>query len=199
MNRTEKTALIADVKGRFDRAISVTLLDFQGLTVETVTALRRAFKKNGVEYKVLKNTLIRHALKDSPYKVLVGDISPTRKNAAKAHAAVRGMTGVAWSYEDPAAAAKVVETFKKEQAEKAEKLKVKTGMVGGNLIAGDALARMPGLKETRAEILGMIMAPGAQLYATLLAPSIQIVAILADHGSHALVRGDATVSRNVNK
>ena len=178
MNRTEKTALIADAKGRFDRAISVALVDFQGLSVETVTALRRAFRKNGVEYKVIKNTIIRHALKDSPYKMLVGDISKDRKNAAKAHVAVRGMTGVAWSYEDPAAAAKVVAVFKKEQADKAEKLKIKTGMVGGALVAGDALAKMPGLKETRGQILGMLQAPAANLYATLLAPGIQIVAIL---------------------
>ena len=112
MNRTEKTASITEARDRFDRAISVALVDFQGLSVETVTALRRAFRKAGVEYKVLKNTVIRHALKDSEYKVLVGDISKDRKNAAKAHAAVRGMTGVAWSYEDPAAAAKVVEDFK---------------------------------------------------------------------------------------
>ncbi len=178
MNRTEKTATIAEAKDRFDRAVSVALVDFQGLTVETVTALRRAFRKAGVEYRVLKNTVIRHALKDSPYKVLVGDVSKDRKNAGKAHAAVRGMTGVAWSYEDPAAAAKVVASFKKDNVEKAAKLKIKTGMLGGQLIEAETLAKIPGLKETRSEILGLIMAPGANVYAMLLAPSIQIVAIL---------------------
>jgi large subunit ribosomal protein L10 len=178
MNRTEKTASIGEAKDRFDRAISVALVDFQGLSVETVTALRRAFRKAGVEYKVLKNTVIRHALKDSAYTALVGDISKDRKNAAKAHAAVRGMTGVAWSYEDPAAAAKVVEDFKKEHAEKAAKLKVKTGLLGGKLIEGAALAKIPGLKETRAEIYGLLTAPAAQIWFSLVAPGAQIAAIL---------------------
>jgi len=178
MNRTQKTTQIAEVKSRFDRAISVALLDFQGLTVETVTALRNEFRKAGIDYKVVKNTVIRHALKDSQYKILVGDLSPTRKNAPKAHSAVRGMTGVAWSYEDPAAPAKIVEQFKKDLPEKALKLKVKTGMVGGSLIEGDVLARMPGLKETRAQILGLIQSPAAQIYASLVLPGAQIAAIL---------------------
>jgi large subunit ribosomal protein L10 len=178
MNRTEKSALISEVKVKFDKAISVALLDFQGLTVETVTNLRRAFRKNGVEYRVLKNTLIRHALKDSPYKTLVGDISPDRKNAAKAHAAVRGMTGVAWSYTDPNLPAKIVQDFKKEVGEKADKLKVKTGMVGGQLLDAERLAKMPGLKETQAQIVGMMVAPSIHLYLALITPGMQIAAIL---------------------
>lgn len=178
MNRTEKTAEIGRAKERFDKAISVALVDFQGLTVETVSALRREFKKAGVEYQVVKNTVIRHALKDSAYKTIVGDLSPDRKNAPKAHASVRGMTGVAWSYGDPAAPAKVIEDFKKAQGPKAEKLKVKTGLVGGSLVAAEALAKMPGLKETQGHIVGMLDAPAAQLYASLITPGATIVAIL---------------------
>jgi len=178
MNRTEKTAQITDIKGKFDKAISVALVDFQGLTVETVSALRRAFRKGGIEYKVVKNTLIRHALKDSPYKTLAGELNPDRKGAFKPHAAVRGMTGVAWSFEDPAAPVKIIDAFKKEQGPKAEKLSVKTGLVGGSLIKGEALGKMPGLKETQSMILGMLQAPGANLYVTIMAPAIQIVAIL---------------------
>jgi large subunit ribosomal protein L10 len=178
MNRTEKSAEISAIKGKFDKAVAVALLDFQGLTVETVSALRREFRKAGVEYKVVKNTLIRHALKDSPYKTLVGDVAETRQNRPKAHAAVRGMTGVAWSYEDPSAPAKVVETFKKANAEKAAKLNVKTGMVGGSLITGEALAKMPGLKETRGHIVGMLDAPAANIYAMLVMPGALIAATL---------------------
>jgi large subunit ribosomal protein L10 len=178
MNRTEKNAAIGAAKDRFDRAISVALVDFQGLTVETVSALRREFRKAGVEYQVVKNTVIRHALKDSPYKTLVGDLSPDRKNAPKAHAAVRGMTGVAWSFTDPAAPAKVIETFKKATGPKADKLKVKTGMVAGSLIEAEALAKMPGLKETQGMIVGLLDAPGAQLYAMLQTPAATITAIL---------------------
>ena len=173
-----KSKAITETKDRFDRAISVALLDFQGLSVEMVTALRREFKKAGVEYKVLKNTIIRHALKESPYSSLAGDLSPTRKNSPKPHAAVRGMTGVAFSYTDPAAPAKVVEDFRKAQADKAKGLKVKTGLVGGELIAGEELAKMPGLKETQAQIMGMLLAPSAGIYTSLVAPGLMIVGLL---------------------
>lgn len=178
MNRTEKSAQISEMKGRFDKAVSVALLNYEKITVEQVTQLRREFRKAGIEYKVVKNTVIRHALKDSPYQALIGDLSPDRKNAPKPHASVRGMTGVAWSYGDPAAAVKVIEKFRKALGDKAPKLDVKTGLVGGRMIAGEVLGKMPGLKETQAEIVGLLMAPGANLYATLLAPSIHIVALL---------------------
>lgn len=177
MSRTEKTAQIAAIKGKFDKAVSAALIDYQGLSVETVTALRREFKKNGVEYKVLKNTVIRHALKDSPYQSLVGDLSRAPKKA-KAHAAVRGMTGVAWCYGDPAAAVKIIQAFKKTAGPKADKLNVKTGMVSGDLIDGESLGKMPGLKDLQGMLVGLLQAPGAQLYTTLLGPGAMIVAVL---------------------
>lgn len=179
MNRSEKTAQIAEVKARFDKAISAALLDFQGLSVETVTALRREFRKAGVEYKVVKNTIIRHALKNTPYEKIVGDLTPGRKAVTtKPHAALRGMTAIAWSNTDPAAPAKVVEAFKKANAPKADKLTIKTGLVSGDLVSGEVLAKMPGLKETQGQIIGMLMAPGANLYMSLVAPGAMLVAIL---------------------
>lgn len=181
MNRTEKTAQIATVKSNFDRAISVALVNFQGLSVETVTALRKEFRKAKVEYRVLKNTVIRHAIKDGPYAKLVGDLRSDRKNSTRAHAVLRGMTGVAFSYEDPAAAAKVIEKFKKDAGPKAEKLQVKTGLVSGDMISGEALAKMPGLKETQAQVVGLLVAPAAQLYAALITPGAMIAAILEAH------------------
>lgn len=181
MNRTEKTAQIDTVKGNFDRAISVALVNFQGLRVDAVTALRKEFRKANVEYRVFKNTVIRHALKDGPYATLVGDLKTDRKNGARAHAVLRGMTGVAWSYGDPAAAAKVVEKFKKDFGPKADKLQIKTGLVSGDMVAGDKLAKMPGLKETQAQIVGLMLAPASQLYVTLITPGATIAAILEAH------------------
>lgn len=181
MSRTEKTAQIAAVKANFDRAISVALINFQGLSVDAVTNLRKEFRKAKVEYKVVKNTVIRHALKDSAYNSLVGDLSPDRKNGARANTVLRGMTGVAWSYEDPGAAIKVIDKFKKDYGPKADKLAVKTGLVSGAVITGEALGKMPGLKETQAQIVGMLLAPAAQLYTALVAPGAMIAAILEAH------------------
>src|SRR5262249_13107257 len=96
--RQGKTAIIGEVKARFDRATSAVLLDYKGMTVETATKLRAQFRKVGVEYKVVKNTLVKQALKESAYHGKLDDV-------------LVGMTGIAWSYEDPSAAAKVVKAF----------------------------------------------------------------------------------------
>ena len=85
----------ATVKGTFDKMTSAVFLDYKGMTVEQVTKLRAEFRKAGVEYKVVKNTLVKQALKDTAY-------------GGKLERRLVGMTGIAWSYEDPSAAAKVV-------------------------------------------------------------------------------------------
>lgn len=193
MDRAQKDVQIQEIKGKFDKAVSVTLIDFQGLSVGLISQLRREFKKVKVEYRVVKNTVIRHAIKDSAYGKLVGDLSPNRKNGAKAHAALRGMTGVAWSYEDPGAAAKVLEKFHKDNGDKVktlkDTLKAKTGLLSGELIAADALAKVPGLKENQAMIVGLLQAPGAQLYQTLLTPGLMIVALLEAHVKNLEAQG----------
>lgn len=180
MNKTEKTALIKTIKGEFDKAVSIALVNYQGLTVAHVTKLRREFKKAGVKYRVFKNTLIRHALKDTPYKSLVGDLAVDRKNSTKAHDAVRGMTGVAWSESDPSAPAKVIQAFRGNlpEKERATKLQMKMGLVGGTLIDEAALAKMPNLQETRGMILGLLNAPARELYVSLIGPGLKIATVL---------------------
>src|SRR5271167_3881586 len=116
--RDAKSAQIKEVKTRFDRMTSAIFLDYKGMTVETATDLRAHFRKAGVEYKVVKNTLVKHALKDQAY-------------GKKLDSALTGMTGIAWCYEDPSAAAKVVKAFKKDKGEAGEKLQVKAGLIEG--------------------------------------------------------------------
>jgi large subunit ribosomal protein L10 len=165
MDRAQKEALAGNVKERFDKMSSVVLLDFQGLDVESVTKLRNEFRKQGVEYKVVKNTLIRQAIKGQPWADAFGK-------------SLVGMTGVAFSYEDPSAAAKVVKAFRKDN----EKLKVKAGLVDGQLIAGDRvetdLAGMPGKDELRAMLLATLQAPLVQFVQLLQAPAQNLVYVL---------------------
>ena len=103
MDRMTKGVQIGEIKARFDKMTAAVFLDFKGMTVEHVTKLRAEFRKAGVEYKVVKNTLVKHALKDVAYKRALDDV-------------LVGMTGIAWSYEDPSAAAKVVKAFRKDPA-----------------------------------------------------------------------------------
>jgi len=194
MDRTQKDAQIKDIKAKFERAVSITLVNFQGVNVTLISKLRREFKKAKVEYRVVKNTVIRHAIKDSAYGNLVGDLTPNRKNSTKAHIALRGMTGVAWSYEDPAAAAKVLEKFQKDEGDKnktlKDTLKAKTGLLSGELISAEALSKVPGLKENQAMLVGLLQAPGASLYQTLLTPGLMIVALLEAHVKNLEAKGE---------
>src|SRR5580704_10997313 len=160
MHRTVKDAQLGELRTRFDKMTAAVFLDFKGMTVEHVTKLRAEFRKAGVEYKVVKNTLVKHALKDAPYKERLDDV-------------LVGPTGIAWSYEDPSAAAKVVKAFKKDAA--GEKLTVKAGLIDGSVIDAkgveDQLATMPGKNELRATLLATMQAPLQSFVALLQAPA----------------------------
>jgi large subunit ribosomal protein L10 len=168
MERDQKEKQITEIKTRFDKMTAAVLLDFKGMTVENATKLRSEFRKAGVEYKVVKNTLVKHAIKGSAY-------------AGKLDDALVGMTGIAWSYEDPSAAAKVVKAFKKDEA--GDKLTVKAGLVDGTILDAkavtDQLANMPGKDELRATLLATLQAPLAQFVRLLNAPAQNFAYLLA--------------------
>jgi len=159
MERTEKEALVGEVKQRFDRMTSAVFLDFTGLNVAVVTKLRDEFRKAGVEYRVVKNTLVRHAIKHHAWSKKLDDT-------------LVGMTGIAWSYEDPSAAAKVVKAFRKDKDH--EKLKIKAGLIEGQILDAEGvenqLATMPGKDELRATLLATMQAPLQQFLQQLNAP-----------------------------
>ncbi|HMJ54874.1 MAG TPA: 50S ribosomal protein L10 [Polyangiaceae bacterium] len=166
MDRATKAASITEIKGRFDKMTSAVFLDFKGMTVGEVSKLRTEFRKNGVEYRVVKNTLVKKAIADKPWSTVVD-------------ATLKGFTGVALSYEDPSAAAKVIKAFRKDN----EKLKIKAGLVEGQLLDSkaveDQLATMPGKNELRAMLLATMQAPLQNFVALLQAPTQNFVYALA--------------------
>jgi large subunit ribosomal protein L10 len=166
MDRATKATAISEIKGRFDKMTSAVFLDFKGMTVEEVSKLRTEFRKNGVDYRVVKNTLVRKAVADKPWSKLLNET-------------LKGFTGVALSYEDPSAAAKVVKAFRKDN----EKLQIKAGLVEGQLLDGKAvesqLATMPGKNELRAMLLATLQAPLQNFVALLQAPSQNFVYLLS--------------------
>src|SRR5271156_4565591 len=168
MDRTAKETQIGEIRARFDKMTAAVFVDFTGMTVENVTKLRAEFRKAGVEYKVCKNTLIKHALKGATFSAKLDDV-------------LAGPTGIAWSYEDPSAAAKVVRAFRKDPA--GEKLQVKAGLIEGSVIDGkaveDQLATMPGKNELRATLLATLQAPLQKFVQLLQAPSQNFVYALA--------------------
>lgn len=177
MNKDQKSAEISAVRERFENSVAAVLVDFKGLNVASATKLRREFKKAGVEYKVVKNSLIRHALKDSAYKSIVGSLE--RGTLRTQHKSLIGMTGVAWCKESPSAAAKVIEEFKKNAGAQAKAVNVKAGLLGSQVMEAAwveaEMAKLPGLKETQAAVLATIMAPAQQTVAVLNAPAQNLV------------------------
>lgn len=166
MDRSAKETLITEIKDRFGRMSSAVFLDFQGLKVEDVNKLRTAFRKSGVDYRVVKNTLVKEAIKDLDWSASVGGT-------------LVGMTGVAWSYEDPSAAAKIVRDFRKQN----DKLRVKAGIVEGQMLDSNAveqqLAAMPGKDELRGMFLATLQAPLQNFVALLNAPAQNFAYLLA--------------------
>jgi len=168
--RAGKTALIGVVRGKFDKSTSAVFLDYRRMTVETATKLRASFRKAGVEYQVVKNTLVKHALKDTSYGPKLNDV-------------LSGMTGIAWSYEDPSTAAKILKAFKKEEGEAGEKLQIKAGLIDGTVLDAkaveDQLASMPGKDELRAKLLATFQAPLQNFVMLLNAPAQNFVYLLS--------------------
>ncbi len=165
MQRADKEATVDEIRGRFDRMVSAVLVNYEGMDVASVTNLRDQLRAAGVEYKVVKNTLVRRALEDQDWAAQLGE-------------ALVGMTAIAWSYEEPGSAAKVFKTFGKKN----ENLKVKAGVIDGNVIDGQAvltqLATMPGRDELRAMLLATMQAPLQQFLQQLSASAQNFLYLL---------------------
>jgi len=166
MERATKEAAVAELKTQFDKMTSAVFLDFVGMTVEEVTKLRVTFKEKGVAYRVVKNTLVKKALADKPWVSKLDDV-------------LAGMTGVAWSYEEPSAAARVLKEFRKDN----EKLKIKAGLLEGQVLSSkaveDQLATLPSKDEARSMLLATMMAPAQRFVMLLNAPAQNFVGVLA--------------------
>ena len=165
MMRAEKAATVQEIKDRFDRMTSAVFVDFTGMTVAEVSDLRNTFREKGVEYKVVKNTLVKRAIGDQPYAKSLG-------------ASLKGVTAVAWSYEEPSAAARVLKDYVKEN----EKLQIKAGLLDGQVLDAKAvsnqLATLPSKDEARATLLATLMAPAQQFVMLINTPASNFVRLL---------------------
>ncbi len=145
MDLEKKKIQIADIQDRFSRMSSALVTDFRGLNVEKMNSLRVEFGKLGVEYKVIKNKLFGIAVQEEPYheKLSTHLVEPT---------------AVAWSYDDPSAAAKVAVNFSKKN----ENLRIKCAILDGQVLEGAEvvqLSKMPGKDEIKSQLLATFMAP----------------------------------------
>ena len=151
LNLEQKQAVVAEVSAELAKAQAVILAEYRSVPVKEMTELRRKARGSGVYLRVLKNTLARRAVADTPFKGLTDKmVGPLAYGISS----------------DPVAVAKVLQEFAKEH----EKFLIKAGaMPNVMLSARDVaeLARMPSRQELLAKLVATMQAPIAKFVRTL--------------------------------
>lgn len=140
----QKKEVVKDLSSKFKEAKAMVFADYRGLTVDQDTEMRRALRKAGVEYKVVKNTLTKIAANENG----LSELEPF----------LNSPTAMAYSNTDPVAPAKILS----EYAGKYNKLELKIGVVEGKVIDTNgikALAELPSREVLISKVLGGFNAP----------------------------------------
>lgn len=164
MKKQDKQALVAEFAEKLKETKAAFLADYRGLDVEQANDLRNKLRETGVEYRVIKNTLLRLAAKDTAAVCL------------DAH--LNGPTAIALVHDDPVAPAKALVEF----AKKHEVFVLKAGMLDGKLIDSDAikaLSDLPSREQLLAKMLGSLNAPASNFVGVLAAVPRSFVQVLA--------------------
>ena len=143
MNRDEKVAIVEELSSRLATAKLAVVSDYRGLTVPVISQLRRELKQNNADIRVAKNTLLRLAIKGTPFEPM----GPY----------LEGTTAVTFADVDPVAPAKVLVDFVKNNP----KLEIKSAVLDGKLLTADdltALSKLPGKDQLRAQLLAVMLA-----------------------------------------
>jgi large subunit ribosomal protein L10 len=150
MTKQDKEQEVLEIKEKLDKASSIYLTDFSGLTVEETNLLRDEFFNASVDYKVLKNTLVKKALAASDNRFTA--------QAEKIGEFLKGPTGVVFTYDDPVAPAKIIKKF----FDKGEKPKLKMALVESQMYDSKQLNQLASLQskpELISAMIGSIHAP----------------------------------------
>ncbi|MDD3364218.1 MAG: 50S ribosomal protein L10 [Syntrophomonas sp.] len=140
----EKKQVVQEIKQKLENSMLVVCTDFRGLNADQITELRRKLRVPGVEYRVLKNTMFRFALKEAGYEDIALQVT--------------GPNAVIFSQNDPVGPAKTIFDFAKTNKE----LEVKIGILEGQLLAPEGLkdlAQLPPRDVLLAQVVGTMQAP----------------------------------------
>jgi large subunit ribosomal protein L10 len=165
MNKDEKIQIISDVKEMIENAGAVYLTDYSRISVAQVTELRNEFRKEGVQYKVIKNTLFKRALDE------VGKFDKLADHLV-------GMTGFVFASSDnPVSPAKII----KKYTDTTQKLSLKACYIENQYYDGSRLAELASLPtkpEIIAGIIGSVQAPASGIVGALNAVIRDLVSVI---------------------
>ncbi len=165
-----KQAVVAEVAAVAKTAQSAVAAEYRGLTVAEMTKFRMAARKAGVYVRVVKNTLARRAIQGTSFECMQGSL--------------KGPLVLAFSREDPGAAARVVKGFAKEH----DKLVTVALSIGGELYPASDLGRvasLPTLEEARTSFVRLLNAPMSQLVRLLAEPASMLARTLKARSEQA--------------
>lgn len=164
MKKEEKSQVVSEMAQKLASCQAAFLADYRGLTVEQVNHLRGELKKVGVEYRVIKNTLLRLASKGTDVECLSEYL--------------QGPNAIALAETDPVGPAKVLTEFAKDN----KAFEVRAAELNGKLLSFEdikALAELPGREELLGKMLGSINAPVSNFVGVLAAVPRNFVQVLA--------------------
>jgi large subunit ribosomal protein L10 len=148
----DKQQIVSEVNQAASSALSAVLADYRGVTVEDMTALRKNARANKVYLRVVRNTLLKRAVADTEFECI--------------QEVLVGPTILAFSQEDPGAAARVLKDFAKEN----DDFEIKALSVGGQLMDAsqiDVLAKLPTVDQARSMLMSVMLAPVTKLARTM--------------------------------
>jgi large subunit ribosomal protein L10 len=157
--RAQKQTEVEQLRQDLLRVSSLVLTNFQGLTVQQDTELRRAIQSAGGKYCVVKNTLARIASQGTPAETLLKQL--------------KGVNSIAFTEGDPVALTKVLTKYAKDNPS----FSFRAGIVEGRVLSVEefqALAALPSREEVFAKLLGLLQAPAQRLVSLLSAPGRQL-------------------------
>lgn len=164
MNKTEKAEVVEKVVELVNKSTALYITDYSGINVEDIKNLRREFKKQGSQYKVIKNTLLKRAL------VQTGKY-------AKLESSLVGMTGAVFAGENSVAPAKIIKKYYSDK----QKLSLKACYIESQYFDGkmlDQLATLPSKPEIVAGILGSLNAPASGIVGALNSVLRELVSVV---------------------
>ncbi len=164
LNLEDKKVLVGEVAEVAKTALSVVAAEYRGLTVTQMTDLRAKARASGVYMRVVKNTLARKAFAGTAFE----PVGPKLK----------GPLLLAFSKDDPGAAARVVKAFAKDN----EKLVATLVSLGGEVLPGkdlEKVATLPTKDQARSQLLGLLVSPAQQLAAVIAAPATDLARVIA--------------------
>ncbi len=176
ISRKKKEELIKDYVGRLNESDAMSITDYRGLQVVEIQELRMAIRKAEGSFAVVKNTLARKALEEAGLPV-VDDL-------------LTGPVGIGFCNENVAGVAKAITNYAKSN----DKLEVKGGLLGGEVIDEAAiknLASLPTLDVLRAQLLGLINAPATQLTGIVAGSVRQLVNVV---NAYADTEGEVAIT-----